>query len=198
MSRCTITRDETKNFGRRDGRCGRGRHDGGLNPATGRDDRAGSELRPRKSTSASSAPTGAPRLARRRQPKERSELLHEARRRDRGQRGGARAARDPRTSASRLMASRDEMPVLPPTTSASSPARPATSRASRRASTSSGYTSMIRREPIGIVAGIAPWNYPLMMAVWKLGPGARRRQRADPEAVRADAADRCSASSELA
>jgi 1-pyrroline dehydrogenase len=33
-----------------------------------------------------------------------------------------------------------------------------------------GYTSMIRREPIGIVGGIAPWNYPLMMAVWKLGP----------------------------
>jgi 1-pyrroline dehydrogenase len=34
-----------------------------------------------------------------------------------------------------------------------------------------GYTSMIRREPIGIVAGICPWNYPLMMAVWKMGPG---------------------------
>jgi aminobutyraldehyde dehydrogenase len=33
-----------------------------------------------------------------------------------------------------------------------------------------GYTSMIRREPIGIVAGIMPWNYPLMMGVWKLGP----------------------------
>jgi betaine-aldehyde dehydrogenase/aminobutyraldehyde dehydrogenase len=33
-----------------------------------------------------------------------------------------------------------------------------------------GYTSLIRREPLGIVAGITPWNYPLMMAVWKLGP----------------------------
>jgi 1-pyrroline dehydrogenase len=33
-----------------------------------------------------------------------------------------------------------------------------------------GYTSMIRREPLGVVGGIAPWNYPLMMAVWKLGP----------------------------
>jgi aminobutyraldehyde dehydrogenase len=33
-----------------------------------------------------------------------------------------------------------------------------------------GYTSFIRREPLGIVAGIAPWNYPLMMAVWKLAP----------------------------
>jgi 1-pyrroline dehydrogenase len=33
-----------------------------------------------------------------------------------------------------------------------------------------GYTSMIRREPLGVVAGITPWNYPLMMAVWKMGP----------------------------
>jgi len=34
----------------------------------------------------------------------------------------------------------------------------------------SGFTSMIRRDPVGIVASISPWNYPLMMAVWKLGP----------------------------
>jgi betaine-aldehyde dehydrogenase len=34
----------------------------------------------------------------------------------------------------------------------------------------SGYTSMIRREPIGVVGQITPWNYPLMMAVWKIGP----------------------------
>ncbi len=33
-----------------------------------------------------------------------------------------------------------------------------------------GYTSMIRREPLGIVGGIAPWNYPLMMAIWKIAP----------------------------
>jgi 1-pyrroline dehydrogenase len=33
-----------------------------------------------------------------------------------------------------------------------------------------GYTSWLRREPIGIVGGIAPWNYPLMMAVWKMAP----------------------------
>jgi 1-pyrroline dehydrogenase len=32
------------------------------------------------------------------------------------------------------------------------------------------YTSMIRREPVGVVGQIAPWNYPLMMAVWKIGP----------------------------
>jgi betaine-aldehyde dehydrogenase len=34
----------------------------------------------------------------------------------------------------------------------------------------SGYTSMIRREPIGVVGQITPWNYPLMMAIWKIGP----------------------------
>ncbi|KFE64831.1 gamma-aminobutyraldehyde dehydrogenase [Hyalangium minutum] len=33
-----------------------------------------------------------------------------------------------------------------------------------------GYTSMIRRDPLGVVASIAPWNYPLMMAAWKLAP----------------------------
>ncbi len=33
-----------------------------------------------------------------------------------------------------------------------------------------GYTSLYRREPVGVVGQIAPWNYPLMMAVWKLGP----------------------------
>jgi 1-pyrroline dehydrogenase len=33
-----------------------------------------------------------------------------------------------------------------------------------------GRTSMIRREPVGVVASIAPWNYPIMMAGWKIGP----------------------------
>ena len=33
-----------------------------------------------------------------------------------------------------------------------------------------GHTSIIRRDPIGVVASIAPWNYPLYMARWKLGP----------------------------
>jgi betaine-aldehyde dehydrogenase len=34
----------------------------------------------------------------------------------------------------------------------------------------SGYTSIIRREPIGVIGQITPWNYPIMMAVWKIGP----------------------------
>jgi betaine-aldehyde dehydrogenase len=33
-----------------------------------------------------------------------------------------------------------------------------------------GYTSMYRRDPVGVVGQIAPWNYPLMMGVWKIGP----------------------------
>lgn len=33
-----------------------------------------------------------------------------------------------------------------------------------------GHTSMIRRDPIGVVASIAPWNYPIMMMAWKLAP----------------------------
>ncbi len=33
-----------------------------------------------------------------------------------------------------------------------------------------GYTSMIRRDPVGVVGSIAPWNYPLMMLAWKVAP----------------------------
>ncbi|WP_367607634.1 gamma-aminobutyraldehyde dehydrogenase [Legionella sp. W05-934-2] len=33
-----------------------------------------------------------------------------------------------------------------------------------------GHTSMIRRDPIGVIASITPWNYPLMMAAWKMAP----------------------------
>jgi betaine-aldehyde dehydrogenase len=33
-----------------------------------------------------------------------------------------------------------------------------------------GFTSTLRREPLGVVAQITPWNYPFMMAIWKIGP----------------------------
>ena len=33
-----------------------------------------------------------------------------------------------------------------------------------------GFTSYVRREPIGVVAQVAPWNYPFLMAIWKIGP----------------------------
>ncbi len=41
---------------------------------------------------------------------------------------------------------------------------------SRAGEYNSAYTSMLRREPCGATAGIAPWNYPLLMAAWKIGP----------------------------
>jgi betaine-aldehyde dehydrogenase len=41
---------------------------------------------------------------------------------------------------------------------------------SRAGEYAAGYTSIFRREPVGAVGQVAPWNYPLMMAVWKLGP----------------------------
>jgi len=33
-----------------------------------------------------------------------------------------------------------------------------------------GYTSYVRRDPLGVIGSIAPWNYPLFMAIWKIGP----------------------------
>ena len=47
-----------------------------------------------------------------------------------------------------------------------------------------GLSSSIRREPLGVVALVTPWNYPLMMAVWKIGAGHRRRQRRRDQAER--------------
>jgi len=35
---------------------------------------------------------------------------------------------------------------------------------------SGSHTSMIRREPLGVVGQVSPWNYPLWMAIWKIGP----------------------------
>lgn len=52
-----------------------------------------------------------------------------------------------------------------------------------------GHTSMIRRDPIGIVGSIAPWNYPLMMMAWKLAPAIGGGKHRRLQAVRADAAD---------
>ena len=56
-----------------------------------------------------------------------------------------------------------------------------------------GYTSMLRREPLGVIGSIAPWNYPLNMATWKVAPGAHRRQHRRAQAVRAHAVHRAAA-----
>ena len=56
-----------------------------------------------------------------------------------------------------------------------------------------GHTSWIRREPIGVVGQVTPWNYPLMMAVWKIAPGARGRQHRRAQAERHHARDHAAA-----
>jgi malonate-semialdehyde dehydrogenase (acetylating)/methylmalonate-semialdehyde dehydrogenase len=41
------------------------------------------------------------------------------------------------------------------------------------------------RQPLGVVAGITPFNFPAMIPLWKIAPGDRMRQRLHPQAVRA-------------
>ncbi|HEY6961098.1 MAG TPA: aminobutyraldehyde dehydrogenase [Gaiellaceae bacterium] len=101
-------------------------------------------------------------------PKERSELLH--RLADVIDDNAEELAQiESRNVGKPLMASRDEMPF-------SADNLRFFAGAARNLEGKSageyikGYTSLIRREPLGIVAGICPWNYPLMMAVWKMGP----------------------------
>ncbi len=45
------------------------------------------------------------------------------------------------------------------------------------------HTSCVRREPIGVVGQVTPWNYPLMMMIWKIAPGPRGRQHHRAQAV---------------
>lgn len=49
-------------------------------------------------------------------------------------------------------------------------------------------TSSIRRDPVGVVAQITPWNYPLQMAVWKIGPALAAGVHGCTQTLRADAA----------
>jgi acyl-CoA reductase-like NAD-dependent aldehyde dehydrogenase len=50
--------------------------------------------------------------------------------------------------------------------------------------------SLSLREPVGVAGQIIPWNYPLLMAAWKLAPAHGRRLHLRPEARRTNAADR--------
>jgi aminobutyraldehyde dehydrogenase len=102
-------------------------------------------------------------------PKERSELLHKLA--DVLEENAEELAQlESRNVGKPLMVSRDEMPFSADNLRFfAGAARNLEGRSAGEYI--KGYTSLIRREPIGIVAGICPWNYPLMMAVWKLGPG---------------------------
>jgi 1-pyrroline dehydrogenase len=101
-------------------------------------------------------------------PKERSELLH--RLADVLEENAEELARLESLNVGKpLMASRDELPfAVDNLRFFAGAARQLEGKSAGEYI--GGYTSLIRREPLGIVGGICPWNYPLMMAVWKLGP----------------------------
>ena len=98
------------------------------------------------------------------------------RRRDRGARRGARADR---VREHRQAAGADDQRGDPPGVDQirffAGAARMLEGRAS--AEYMAGHTSSIRREPVGVVAEITPWNYPFMMAIWKFAPAWRRATR---------------------
>ena len=48
----------------------------------------------------------------------------------------------------------------------------------------SGFTSFIRREPVGVCAAVTPWNYPAMMGVWKWAPALAAGNTHGAQAVR--------------
>src|SRR5262249_54319866 len=102
-------------------------------------------------------------------PKERSELLHKLAPIIEDNAGGL-AQNESRNVGKPLMVSPDEMPFC-----AANPrffagaARVLEGKSGGR--DVEGCTSAVPRAPIGIVAGICPWNYPLMRAMWKMGPG---------------------------
>jgi betaine-aldehyde dehydrogenase/aminobutyraldehyde dehydrogenase len=101
-------------------------------------------------------------------PKERSELLHKLA--DVLEENAEELAQLESLNVGKpLMASRDEMPFSADNLRFfAGAARQLEGRSAGEYI--NGYTSIVRREPLGIVGGICPWNYPLMMAVWKMGP----------------------------
>src|SRR5262249_48607044 len=101
-------------------------------------------------------------------PKERSELLHKLA--DVLEENAEELAQiESRNVGKPLMASRDEMPFSADNLRFfAGAARHLEGKSAGEYI--SGYTSIIRREPLGVVGGICPWNYPLFMAVWKMGP----------------------------
>ena len=123
-------------------------------------------------------------------PSERGRAHLEARRPDRGAHRGVRAARDARQRQAdrgrarrRHPAGRRPLPLLRRLGDEDRRRRP--SRCRRPAMHFLNYTL---REPVGVVGQIIPWNFPLLMAAWKLGAGARLRQHRRAQARRADAA----------
>ena len=150
---------------------GEGRSEDVLNPATGEVLVASAEAsRGSRSTRGGAPPTSVRRLGAHRAEGPRRAAA-EARRADRGRRRPTSRGWSRRTAASRTPPrSNDEIPAVADVFRFFAGARAHDDRRRSRANTWPGYTSMIRRDPMGVVASIAPWNYPLMMAAWKLAP----------------------------
>jgi 1-pyrroline dehydrogenase len=101
-------------------------------------------------------------------PKERSELLHKLA--DVIDENAEELAQLESVNVGKpLMASRDEMPFSADNLRFFAGAA-RTLEGKSAGEYIEGYTSIVRREPLGLVGGICPWNYPLMMAIWKMGP----------------------------
>ena len=123
------------------------------------------------------------------------ELLRAARRRARGRRRRSwrRSRRATPASRSATRAARSGWSSRP---SATTPAR--RERLLGKTIPVAGGVDMTFREPLGVVGLIVPWNFPLVIASWKVGPGARRGQHGRAQAGRADAADRARARADRA
>ena len=146
------------------------RDDGGAEPGDRRDDRRGAALRrPRTSTRAVEAAKKALPEWRETTPGGARGAAAEARRPDRRARRGARPSSSRANVGKPLGDARDEMPICADNLRFFAGAARILEGKSA-GEYMRGYTSIIRREPLGVVGGIAPWNYPLMMAVWKLAP----------------------------
>ena len=95
----------------------------------------------------------------------------------------------PGTTASRSARRRRPTCRSPSTISATSPARSAPRKAAL-CEIDHDTVAYHFHEPLGVVGQIIPWNFPLLMACWKLAPGAGRRQLRGAQAGRADAGRR--------
>ena len=127
-------------------------------------------------------------------PSERAAMLLEARRRDRGARRGALRPRVGRRRQAAAHVPRRRDPGLRRTTCASSPARRGAWRARRPGEYIEGYTSMIRREPVGVVRADHALELPADDGDLEDRARARRRQHDRAQAGREHPADRRSSS----
>ena len=82
-----------------------------------------------------------------------------------------------------------DIPACGPLHRAGTP-RPSTSSTTRSRPPVPSALALITREPVGVVAAVVPWNFPLLMAAWKIGPALAAGNSRRAQARRAVAADR--------